>query len=137
MMGFGRVRVNSWPGQRQNRSGWSVQGKDLSLLGQTDPFLTNTMGLLGDASGALFRHSLSYRGRYRRWCRLILDIHGQISVLEVVSLPEPKSEDSCFSREVFTCGIRKELKSWAMTRLLGYTEIPKCWDTQSDAHISN
>lgn len=34
--GFYRVRINSLPGQRQNTSGWRVQGKDLCLLGQTD-----------------------------------------------------------------------------------------------------
>lgn len=34
--GFCRVRINSLPGQSQNTAGWSVQGKDLCLLGQRD-----------------------------------------------------------------------------------------------------
>lgn len=34
--GFCRVRINSLPKQSQNTSGWSVPGKDLCLLGQTD-----------------------------------------------------------------------------------------------------
>lgn len=33
---FCRGRINSLPGQSQNTSAWSVQGKDLCLLGQTD-----------------------------------------------------------------------------------------------------